>query len=77
MIQQHCRQLLKRLQALPAELVNPALQVIQHRALVVVAPKSVQALLEKVGLEDFSVEGEQLVEFPPFAGRQIHPAAQQ
>src|SRR6266478_5507690 len=43
---QHPRQLLHRLEPLPAQLVNPALEITQHGSLIGVVPESIQALLQ-------------------------------
>ena len=56
--QQHLRQLLEWLQALPSERVDPALQVVHYRPFVSVGPQPVQALLEDVRLEHLPVESE-------------------
>lgn len=61
MLQQHGGELLKGLQSLPPKLVDPALQVIQHRAFVAVRPEPIQALFEKIRFQQLSVEGEQPV----------------
>jgi hypothetical protein len=56
--QQHLSQFSERLPPLPAELIDPTSQVLEHRAFVVVRPQPVQTLFEDVGLEHFPVERE-------------------
>ena len=45
MIQQHFREVLKRYQPLPTELIDPVLQVVQHGAFIAVGPQPLQAFL--------------------------------
>ena len=77
MVQQHLRQFLEWLQSLPPELIDPTLQVVQHRTLVVVGSQPVQTLLEDIGFEPLPVERKQLVKSLAPADRQVHPSAQQ
>src|SRR5437660_495991 len=60
-IQQHFREVLKRYQPLPPQLLDPALQVVQHGPFIAVGPQPLQAFLQKVGFHHPSVKGEQLV----------------
>ena len=60
-IQQHEPKVLERYQPLPAQLIDPALQVAQHGSFVAISPQPLQALLEKVGFHHPPVEGKQLV----------------
>ena len=61
-VQQHFRQLLEGLQTLPAELIDPSLQIIQHGAFIVVRPQPIQTFFEEVGFKHLPVESKQLVQ---------------
>jgi hypothetical protein len=50
------------LQTLPSKLVDPALQIPQHRTLVALFPQSAQALFEQVGFHHSSVQSKELVD---------------
>jgi hypothetical protein len=73
-IQQHSGQLLEEPEPLPAQLIHPTLEIVQHRAFVTVVPEPVHFLFQHIGLEELAVERKQRVEFLPFAGTQVDPA---
>src|SRR5882672_12363028 len=77
MVQQHPRQLLHGPEPLPAQLVNPALEITQHGSLIGIVPESIQALLQQISLHHPAVEREQFVELPFLVGVQMNPAGQQ
>jgi hypothetical protein len=54
-------QFLEAREPLPLQLVHPLLQVVEHRAFVAIVPELLQALFEKVGLEDTPAQVEQPV----------------
>ena len=75
--QKHDGELRKRLEPLPPELVDPAAQVVQHRAFIAIVPEPIQAFLEDVGFEQFPVEREKLIEVLAFPDGKVEPARQQ
>ena len=77
MVQEHLGQLSEWFQALPTELINPPLQVIEHRAFIMVCPQPIQTLFEEVGFEEFPIEGKQFIQLLAFGRRKVHPPAQQ
>ena len=44
-IQQHVREVFKRYQPLPPQLINPTLQIAQHGSFIAVGPQPLQAFL--------------------------------
>src|SRR6266566_5267600 len=60
-IQQHEREIFKRFQPLPTQLIDPTLQIAQHGSFLAVGPQPLQTFLQKVGFHHPAVEGEQLV----------------
>jgi phosphatidylserine/phosphatidylglycerophosphate/cardiolipin synthase-like enzyme len=60
-IEQHLCQLFERSQPLPTELVNPLLEITKHRPFVAVEPQPIQALFERVSLEQPPIHREQAV----------------
>lgn len=77
MLHQHIGEFFERHDPLPLQQVHSFLQVVQHRALVAVVPKVLQALLENVAFEHLTVHLEQPVEFPALVNRQVPLSAQQ
>src|ERR1700691_2927711 len=76
MSQQHAGQFLHGFQPLPAQLVDPFLQIIQHGSFVAVIPQMREALLQQVGFENAPVQSKQGVQLAPLAAIQIEPTAQ-
>ena len=70
MIHEHGRQLVERRQALPPQLSDPELQVADHRAFAAIRPQPLETLLEQVGLEEATTEGEDRIQ--PVAGASPH-----
>src|SRR6516164_10894553 len=60
-IQQRESESLKGYQPLPAQLIDPTLQIAQHGSFIAVGPQPFQTFLQKVGLHHPSIQGEQLV----------------
>ena len=58
-------------------MIDPALQVAQHRAFIAIGPQSVQALFQQVGLRHSAVQRKQFVELLLLARGQMQPARQQ
>src|ERR1700683_2147449 len=76
MSQQHAGQFLHGFQPLPAQLVDPFLQITQHGSFVAVIPQVREALLQQVGFENAPVQSKQSVQLTPLAAVQIEPTAQ-
>ena len=77
MAKEHVGQFLHGLEPLPAQLIDPAVQVAQHRAFIAIGPEPVQTLFQQVGLHDSAVQGKQLVELLLLMRGQMQPARQQ
>jgi len=67
---------LHRFQPLPAQLVDPALQVTQHGPFIGVVPQLRKALLEEIGFENAPIQSKQGVQLTPLAAIQVEPAGQ-
>jgi hypothetical protein len=57
-IQEGLRQLLEWFQPLPTKLVDPILQIAQHRAFIVVVPEPIQTLFQQVRLHHAPIQRE-------------------
>src|SRR5262252_4026297 len=60
-VQQRESEFLKGYQPLPAQLIDPTLQIAQHGSFIAVGPQPFQTFLQKVGFHHPSIQGEQLV----------------
>src|SRR5499427_6160048 len=60
-VQQRESEFLKGYQSLPAQLIDPTLQIAQHGSFIAVGPQPFQTFLQKVGFHHPSIQGEQLV----------------
>jgi hypothetical protein len=60
-IRQHKGKFLKGCQPLPAQLIDPTMQIAHHGPFIAVGPQPFQTFLQKVGFHYPPVEGEQLV----------------
>jgi len=75
--EQHLGELLKGGQSLPAQLLYPLFEVVEHGPFIAVVPKSFQALFEHVGFKDTPVQLEEPVQDAALFRFQVLPAAQQ